>query len=84
MCYDKMDTTRKSVATLTFLLAFFIISSDMCKKLEAGEPVVRIHTCNTDLDCSWKVCLHDCWICKCINKFCQCPRTLTDHNELPN
>ncbi|RDX79433.1 hypothetical protein CR513_40143, partial [Mucuna pruriens] len=67
---NKMDTKRKSSVTLAFLLAFFIIASDMCMEAEARGPIVHIH-CSTNDECSYRPCIK-CG-CKCFNTYCYCP-----------
>ncbi|KAK7322596.1 hypothetical protein VNO77_25984 [Canavalia gladiata] len=67
-----MENTRKSIVALTFLLAFFIIGSDMCKKSEARGPIVHYVPCSTNSDCTSNSCIiRDC-DCQCVNKLCQC------------
>ncbi|KAL5170106.1 hypothetical protein HKD37_11G031869 [Glycine soja] len=64
MLYDRMDSTRKSSLTLVFLLAFFIIASDMGMKSEAQiSPLAR---CSKDSDCK-RYC-PTCYQCNCVRR----------------
>ncbi|ESW20822.1 hypothetical protein PHAVU_005G017400 [Phaseolus vulgaris] len=67
-----MDTRKPTVTLLTFLLAFFIIASDMCMKSEARGPIVHLH-CSSDADCQYRPCADKCG-CICIDSLCQCSK----------
>ncbi|KAK7334591.1 hypothetical protein VNO80_26351 [Phaseolus coccineus] len=70
MLYTRMETSRKSSLTLSFLLAFFIISSDMIMNSEAAEyPLGR---CNKDPDC--KQYCPKCVSCNCVRHTCLCEK----------
>ncbi|KAG5034935.1 hypothetical protein AAZX31_04G123000 [Glycine max] len=65
-----MNALRNSFVKLAFLLAFFIIASDLCMKLEARGPIVRLH-CTNDSQCQYSC--PTCG-CRCVNTWCQCPK----------
>ncbi|KAG4974599.1 hypothetical protein GLYMA_11G159400v4 [Glycine max] len=77
MLCNKMDTTRKSSVALTFLLAFFIIASDMCMESEARGPIVHVH-CSRDDDCKYRPCRAKCG-CVCSNSYCTCVFSFMDN-----
>ncbi|KAG4387241.1 hypothetical protein GLYMA_11G159100v4 [Glycine max] len=83
MLYDRMDSTRKSSLTLVFLLAFFIIASDMGMKSEAQiSPLAR---CSKDSDCK-RYC-PTCYQCNCVRRVCLCenspPLANNIHSQAP-
>ncbi|BAT92748.1 hypothetical protein VIGAN_07156900, partial [Vigna angularis var. angularis] len=68
-------TLKNPAIKFAVLLAFLVISSDLCMKSEARGPVERWH-CSNDSQCqfSCKGCG-----CKCINTWCQCPTNPPSH-----
>ncbi|KAK8469196.1 hypothetical protein PHAVU_005G017700, partial [Phaseolus vulgaris] len=71
-----METSRKSSLMLTFLLAFFMISSDMIMNSEATRHAVG--RCNRYPECE-KFC-PKCVSCNCVRRICFCKKlSLTDN-----
>ncbi|ESW20826.1 hypothetical protein PHAVU_005G017800 [Phaseolus vulgaris] len=65
-----METSRKSSLTLAFLLAFFIISSDIIVNSEAESRVFPLGRCTKDSDC--KQYCPKCVSCNCVSNTCFC------------
>nr|KYP59072.1 hypothetical protein KK1_014500 [Cajanus cajan] len=79
-----MESSRYSVAKVTFLLAFIIMASEMGMKLsEARGPIARL-PCDNDKECQVG-CRNPFCGCGsvCINNVCQCPPPISTNN-VPN
>ncbi|ESW20824.1 hypothetical protein PHAVU_005G017600 [Phaseolus vulgaris] len=77
MLYTKMETSRKSSLMLAFLLAFFIISSDMIMNSEAARHAIG--RCNSDTECE-KHCPKKCGSCSCVRRICFCEKLSLTNN----
>ncbi|AES75393.1 late nodulin protein [Medicago truncatula] len=67
-----MDTARKYSLIMTFLLAFFIITSDMHTKTQARGVTVENIRCKSDRDCVGRMTCNPDRDVKCIGKQCEC------------
>ncbi|BAT92767.1 hypothetical protein LR48_Vigan05g107800 [Vigna angularis] len=77
-----MGSSRCFIVNMTFLLALFIMTSDLCTMKTEARGIIYRTPCDNDKECQIGCHNQNCGcVAVCIQHVCQCPHLISTHTD---